>query len=181
MAGKQRSRCLLLAPQACWSYFSSPSCFPPHFLFFSKGNIISSFRNTHRKWVSICWLLAGSWALTGGEVLLPSLRFLWTFAPEQGNIQGVQTEGFLCTEGVTRGNWSSRVILVVVIQEAVMGGLQGTWLPPALRFLLTSQRAGCLLKINASSTASDSSAVSHFQKWIATVFFWNECCEIPRL
>ena len=40
---------------------------------------------------------------------------------EQGNIQGVQTEGFLCTEGVTRGNWSSRVILVVVIQEAVMG------------------------------------------------------------
>lgn len=42
-----------------------------------------------------------------------------------GNIQGVQTEGFLCTEGELQGNWSSRVILVVVIQEAVMGGPQG--------------------------------------------------------
>ena len=149
--------------------------------FFSKGNIISSFRSTHRKRVFVCWLLASSWALTGGECCCCPPRFIWTFLPEPGNIQGVQTRGLLCTEGVTRGNWSSRVILVDGDSGSCDGGQRGTWPPPSLRFLLTSQRAGCLLKISAPSTANDDSfAMNHFQKWIATVF-WNEGCEIPRL
>lgn len=53
----------------------------------------------------------------------------------------------------------------MVIQGAVTGGQRGTWLPPFLRFLLTSQRAGCLLKISAPSAAKDDSfAMNHFQK-----------------
>lgn len=178
VAGEQGARCMLLALLVGVTFLAV--CFPsPSSLPLPKGNIISSFRNTHRKWVSICWLLASNRALTGGErgCSCPRLpRFIWTFLPED-LIQDEGTEGF-CTEGV-RGNGSLCVILRLGDSGALVGSA-GTWLPPR-RFLLTSQRPGCLLKINAHPAANnDSFAMNHFQKWIATVF-WNDCCEIPRL
>lgn len=162
---------------ACWSYFSL-CCLPPHFFFFSKGNIISSFRNTHRKWVSICWLLASDWALTGGEYGCSPPRFICTFPPEQRINSGCTDQRGFCIAreleeeiGHCASSWGT------VIQGAVMGSARHV-AAVSEDSVLTAQRAGCLLKMNAPSTASnDSFAVNHFQKWIATVFLewtlWN--------
>lgn len=110
VAGEQWARCMLLALLVGVTFLAvllSLSTPPPPKKKI-KGNIISSFRNTHRKWVSTCWLLASNRALTGGEWGCSPPRFIWTFPPED-SIQGGGTEGCLCTEGV-RGNGSWRVI-----------------------------------------------------------------------
>lgn len=94
--------------------------------------------------------------------------FIWGVIDQRGFVEQQSHKRKLVTARHLWGGYESRLL---------RWGQQGTWLL-CLRVLLAAPRAGCLLKMNAPSTANDDSfAVNHFQKWIATVFLewalWN--------
>lgn len=101
--------------------------------------------------MSVCWLLTSNWVLAGGECYRsrPDRSADWPHC--RGLDTGCVDHRVFVQKAVLRGNWSLHVISRGGDSGSRAGGSEGTWLP-SRRFLLTSQRAGWLLKINAPST-----------------------------
>lgn len=112
------------------------------------------------------------------RMLLPPFGFMTVALRAGDSRQCGDWEGFFFW-----GNYKRKLVTSCHFQgggrRELRWGQQGAW-RLCLRFLSTSQRAGCLPQINALfSSNNDSSGVNHFQKWIAT-FLGNENCEIPH-
>lgn len=160
---------------ACWSYFFSLCCFPPHFFLPTPKEISEALLEIL---TGSEYPYAGYWPVTelwqvGSAAAAPQIPLIISVHRPKGFcvLRELQEEIGHCVS--SRGMVIHGAVMGSARHVAALSDLGGFFFFP-----LTSQRAGFLLKINAPHTAnSDSFAMNHFQKWIATVFLewllWN--------